>query len=205
MPVAKVCFASQEARGISQAKIEMSFLDKQVDNHFAGYVSGFVDGEGCFSVSFRKLGRTRVGLEVTPSFSIGQNKTPENYALLLRIRDMFKGGSIRSDNKRKGIYKYETRSLGHLRKHVIPFFLANPLHTQKSKDFQYFCEICSLMAARQHCNYKGFLQILEIAEKMNVSGTRRYSLLELRAALLKKHNLHEVQTRMNGITTSPLS
>lgn len=153
---------------------------------FAAYVSGFVDGEGCFSVSFRKLGRTRVGLEVKPSFSIGQNRSAKNYELLSRIRDLFEGGSIRSDNKRKGFYKYETRSLSHLRKHVIPFFVTNPLHTQKSEDFKHFCKICSLMSGRQHCNYKGLLQILDIAGKMNVSGTRRYSLLELRAALLKK-------------------
>lgn len=156
---------------------------------FSCYVSGFAGGEGCFSVSFRKLGRTRVGVEMTPSFSIGQNRTPKNYALLLKIQKLFKGGSIRSDNKRKGFYKYETRSLSHLRNSVIPFFLANPLSTQKSEDFEHFCKICSLMAARQHCNRKKLLQILSIAGKMNLSGTKRYSLLDLRAFLLKRKDL----------------
>ena len=150
---------------------------------FFSYISGFVDGEGCFSFSLRRVGRIPVGVEITPSFSIGQNNTPKNYALLQRIRDVFQGGSIRSDRKRAGFYKYETRSIAHIQKHVIPFFVAYPLHTEKKEDFQYFCKVCSLIAAKQHTNSKGLLQILDIVEKMNLSGTRRYSLSELRSRL----------------------
>ena len=153
---------------------------------FSFYVSGFVDGEGSFSVSFRELRRTNIGIEVTPSFSIGQNKTVKNYALLLRIRNLFQGGAIRSDSKRNGFYKYETRSLVHIRKYVIPFFTSYPLHTQKSDDFEYFCKICSLMAAKHHLNLKGITQIIDLAEKMNPSGTRRLPISRLRALLKKR-------------------
>lgn len=162
----------------------ISTLVLQEQTHcFALMFSGFVDGEGCFSVSFRKLGRTKVGLEVTPSFSIGQNMTPRNYQLLTRIQDLFQGGGIRLDTNRGGLYKYETRSLSHLRSQVIPFFVAYPLLTQKSEDYKSFCKICSLLAARQHCNPQGFSQILDIAEQMNPSGTRRYPISELRSLL----------------------
>ena len=150
---------------------------------FCSYVSGFVDGEGCFSISFRKVERMTFGVEVRPSFSIGQNKTPKNYALLLRIRDLFQGGAIRSDSKRKGFYKYETRSLTHIRKSIIPFFITYPLYTQKSEDFKDFCKICSLIAAKQHLNIKGLTQIVDIAEEMNPSGTRRLRLSEIRVLL----------------------
>lgn len=39
----------------------------------AEYISGFVDGEGCFSVSFSKRQRFNTGWEIKPSFSVSQN------------------------------------------------------------------------------------------------------------------------------------
>jgi hypothetical protein len=35
------------------------------------YVTGLVDGEGCFSVSFTLRKRLKIGIETRPSFSIG--------------------------------------------------------------------------------------------------------------------------------------
>ena len=154
---------------------------------FCSYISGFVDGEGCFSVSFRKLPRIKVGIELRPSFSIAQKKTAANYKLLEKIRDVFEGGAIRDDNK--GCYKYETRSITHIRKKVIPFFLTYPLYTSKASDFLSFCKICSLIASKQHLNSTGLTEILDLAETMNVSGKRRQPIAELRVLLQKKQIL----------------
>ena len=41
---------------------------------FASYISGFVDGEGTFSVSFSFNSRLKTCVEVRPSFSISQHK-----------------------------------------------------------------------------------------------------------------------------------
>ena len=38
----------------------------------ATYISGYVDGEGCFCVSFQPSRRHRFGWEVRPSFSVSQ-------------------------------------------------------------------------------------------------------------------------------------
>lgn len=38
------------------------------------WVTGFVDGEGCFSIHFVENKKFKLGLEVRPSFSIGQSK-----------------------------------------------------------------------------------------------------------------------------------
>lgn len=173
---------SDDGANTNSVSDKSSFSKKEL---FSSYVSGFVDGEGCFSVSFRRVSRMKFGVEVRPSFSIGQNKTTLNYQLLERIRDLFQVGAIRSDSKRKGFYKYETRSLDDIRKHIIPFFKSYPLYTQKSEDFKYFCKICSLIAAKQHLNTKGLTCIIDIAEKMNPSGKRRILLSDIRA-LLKK-------------------
>ncbi len=154
-------------------------MEKDID--FCSYVSGFVDGEGCFSVSFRKLERNNLGIEVRVSFSVAQKKTPVNYVLLQRIRDLFQGGAIRYG--KDGCYKYETRALAHIRKNIIPFFLKYPLYTSKASDFEKFCKICSLMAGKQHLNKSGLIQIIDITEGMNPSGIRRLQLAQIRALL----------------------
>ena len=150
---------------------------------FCFYVSGFVDGEGCFSISFRKLNRNALGFETRASFSLGQKQTPTNYKLLERLRLLFEGGGIRKDQD--GCYKYETRALSHLITKIIPFFKKFPLYSSKSEDFDKFCKICSLMAAKQHLNRKGLLQIIDITTDMNPSGIRRLKLLDIRAQLEK--------------------
>lgn len=156
----------------------MTFIDEK--EGFCFYVAGFVDGEGYFSVSFRKLDRNLVKFETRASFSIGQKKTPQNYLILERIRILFQGGSIRGD---RNMYKYETRNLSHIREKIIPFFKKYPLYTSKSIDFIKFCEICSLLAAKQHLNKTGLLKVLDLAETMNPSGTRKVALNQVRAQL----------------------
>ena len=42
------------------------------------FVSGLIEGEGCFSVSFTLRKRLRVGIETRPSFSISLNQRDLN-------------------------------------------------------------------------------------------------------------------------------
>lgn len=153
---------------------------------FLHYLSGFVDGEGCFTISYRILPRLTVGIEVRPSFSLAQKKCPENVKLLEKIKNVLGGGAIRDDGK--GCYKLETRSLPILRESVIPFFCTYPLRTQKAKDFAIFFHICSRMANKQHLNLEGLRTILIQSRALNASGTRRYSLDDLIALVDRKRN-----------------
>ena len=40
----------------------------------SAYISGYADGEGCFSVSIAPRASLAVGWEVRPSFSVSQNQ-----------------------------------------------------------------------------------------------------------------------------------
>ena len=40
----------------------------------SAYISGYADGEGCFSVSIAPRATLAVGWEVRPSFSVSQNR-----------------------------------------------------------------------------------------------------------------------------------
>lgn len=162
-------------------ELEQGSVQDEVQEHFCYYLSGFVDGEGCFSVSFRKRKKLNTGIEVTPSFAIAQKKSKQNYALLNKIRLIFQGGAIRDDGK--GCYKYETRKITHLRNQVIPFFLKYPLYTSKASDFLCFSEICSLITSKQHLNKNGLSHILVLSKSMNSSGIRKLPIHKLQALL----------------------
>ena len=136
------------------------------------YITGFVDGEGCFSISFNKREKMTTGLEILPSFSIGQNK--RNLQILQRIRDYFDCGAIRF-SKKDQCYKYEVRSVGDLRKKIIPHFQKYPLQTAKNVDFQIFTYICQQIASSKHLNQKYLEEIIEKAYQMNESGKRKYT------------------------------
>ena len=139
---------------------------------FAWYITGFVDGEGCFSVSFNKREKMKTGIEVRPSFSIGQNK--KSLKVLQEIRNYFGCGAIRF-SKKDQTYKYEVRSVSDLRKKIIPHFEKYPLKTIKTNDFHIFAYICDLIASSKHLNKEYLEEIIEKAYQMNESGKRKYA------------------------------
>ena len=139
---------------------------------FAWYITGFVDGEGCFSVSFNKREKMKTGIEVRPSFSIGQNK--KSLKVLQEIRNYFGCGAIRF-SKKDQTYKYEVRSVSDLRKKIIPHFKKYPLQTIKTNDFHIFEYICDQIASSKHLNKEYLEEIIEKAYQMNESGKRKYA------------------------------
>ena len=136
------------------------------------YITGFVDGEGCFSVSFTKREKMKTGIEIRPSFSIGQNK--KSLKLLQEIHAYFDCGAIRF-SKSDQTYKYEVRSIKDLRKKIIPHFQKYPLKTSKNADFLKFSWICNQIAASKHLNKECLAEIIEYAYLMNESGKRKYT------------------------------
>lgn len=140
------------------------------------YITGFTDGEGCFSVSFSHRKKMNFGIEVRPSFSVSQNR--RNLEIIKEFRNFFGCGGIRF-SKIDQNYKYEVRSLENLVKVIIPHFQKYPLRTSKEKDFNLFTQICSLMNQNLHLNRDGLINIIDIAYQMNESGKRKYSKQEL--------------------------
>ncbi len=144
------------------------------------YVSGYVDGEGCFSISFSKREKFLVGWETKPSFSVSQNE--DRAQTLFLIQKIFKCGFMRRDFSDKTL-KYEVRSLEDLINHVIPHFKKYPLVSAKQKDFEFFEKVCLLMQKQLHKNKNGLSKIMNLAFQMNPSGKRKYTKAEMQKAL----------------------
>ena len=118
----------------------------------SAYFAGFVDGEGCFTVSFSPRSTLLIGWEVRPSFSVIQNADCSDKTL-----------------------KYELRRLDDLIERIIPFFEANPLLSSKQRDFERFATVCKLVRAGAHRTDSGLREIVDLAMAMNASGKRKFA------------------------------
>ena len=137
------------------------------------YVTGLVEGEGCFCVSFSPRKLKDVQWEVRPSFSLAQNK--RDRGLLFQLRDFFGCGSIRP-SRRDNTYKYEVRSLKDLAEKIIPHFEKYPLRGEKKKDSQVLSKVVELMQKKVHLTPQGLKQIAQILDKATNQGKRIYDI-----------------------------
>ena len=118
----------------------------------AYWICGFVDGEGCFSVSIIKNKTTKSGIQIFPEFVVTQGA--KSLSSLEEIQKFFSCGNIyinrRYDNHREHLYRYCVRSRRDLIEKIIPFFKENNLKTAKKEDFRRFCAILGEMEKGNH-------------------------------------------------------
>ncbi len=144
------------------------------------YLSGFFDGEGCFSISLSPRSKLRVGWEVRPSISASQNE--ERSEVIRLTQAYFDCGTIRRDSGDHTV-KWEVRSLAVLRERVNPHFRAWPMLSAKQHDFEQFDDVCKRMELGDHLNAAGLSEIVMIVSGMNPSGIRRFDLEEVQREL----------------------
>jgi hypothetical protein len=145
----------------------------------ASYISGYFDGEGCFSVAIGPRPKIRVGWEVRPSVSVSQNAG--RHQVLELVAGYFGCGSIRPDPGDQTL-KWETRRLNDIVGLVLPHFLRYPLISRKQRDVELLATICRRMLQGEHLRRQGLLEIAELAALMNPSGSRRYSAAQITAS-----------------------
>ena len=133
------------------------------------WICGFVDGEGCFSVSVIKNKTTKSGIQIFPEFVVTQGA--KSLSALEEIKKFFACGNIfvnkRYDNHNEHLYRYCVRSLGELKSIIIPFFIRNKLKTYKNNDFVIFKAVIGLMLDKKHLTDSGKDKILRLISKMN--------------------------------------
>lgn len=126
-----------------------------------GWIVGFVDGEGCFSVSVFKNSTTKSKFQVMPEFVVTQGG--KSLDSLEGIKSFFGCGAIyinrRYDNHNEDVFRYCVRAIKDLNEKIIPFFKANQLKTYKKNDFEIFCKVISMMLNRQHLTEEGLQSI----------------------------------------------
>jgi LAGLIDADG endonuclease len=142
------------------------------------YVAGFVDGEGCFSVSIRPHPTVRYGTRfvVGTVFQVSQHE--DNVQILENLQRFFGCGRVVSKGPNSNVMVYVVTRRSELESVIIPFFSKHPLISSKREDFLKFREIVERMQGKEHRTDGGFRTIVEIAFSMNQRGKQRRYRLE---------------------------
>src|SRR6266511_2407134 len=146
------------------------------------YVAGFIDGEGCFSVSVHphpSIKRPTRWL-IAPCFQAYQHR--DNGEILEMLRTFFGCGRIMPKGPNSNVLTYSVYRRRDLESVIIPFFERYPLISRKHEDFIRFREIVRSMQQKAHRTDAGFRRIVELAFSMNQRGKqRRYRIEEVLA------------------------
>ena len=146
------------------------------------YLAGFIDGEGCFSVSIHPNPNAKFGWLIDPDFTINQHR--QSRELLESIRRFFGCGKIyeKSPNK-SNVLTFTVYGRRTILEKIIPFLDAHPIISNKRHDYAKFRDIILRMTTKEHHTLEGFQNIVRIAFSMNAQGRqRKYKLEEVLAS-----------------------
>ena len=135
-------------------------MNSMLDPH---YIVGFVDGEGCFSITINKNGEHLP--EVRLIFEIELREDDE--AILQQIKNILGCGNIyqldykRYDNWRPHV-KYKVSNFSDIAGKIIPFFQRYPLQAKKQKQFEKFCRVAEMIRSKEHLTPAGIAKIKSI-------------------------------------------
>ncbi len=140
------------------------------------WVVGFVDGEGCFSVSLHAHPGVRsFGWQINPVFQVSQHRAARH--VLAALVDFFGCGRVRSKGAGSPVMIFAVDRRRDLEARVIPFFEAHP-PIVKGHDFGLFAEIVRQLRAGDHFTRTGFEHVVRLAFAMNANGKQRARSLE---------------------------
>ena len=128
------------------------------------YITGLVDGEGCFCVSFNNHKGNRL-LEVRLLFEIELRE--DDKEILERVKETLGCGSIyhldyERYKKWKPHCKYKVSNLKDITTKIIPFFTKYPLQAKKKQSFQKFCNVAEMMLLKRHLTQDGIQRIKDL-------------------------------------------
>lgn len=134
------------------------------------YITGFVDGEGCFCVSISKHKTLKRRQEVRLIFEIEVRE--DDLDILQQIQERIGCGNIyhlpyKRYEKWRPHVKLKVSNIKDIVHILIPFFDAHPLRAKKRKSYQIFRQIAFMVAEKKHLTDEGFKTIEQLRTKMN--------------------------------------
>lgn len=165
---------NQPTDNVSDAENQQERLVK------TGWIVGFVEGEGCFSVGFikqpnrEKCRGYKSGIQVWCEFAVTQGES--GLHALEEIQNFFGVGNIylnkRYDSHKEHLYRYVVRRREDLTKVIIPFFSTYPMYTIKKDQFEKFKLVLKQIVLNRHLSCKGVIELAQIAQTMNTHKDR---------------------------------
>ena len=163
------------------------------DDNLKWYLSGFTDGEGCFSVAICRHASAPFGWKIDPLFQVYQHKY--NSRILYIFRDVLHFGYVSLKGGNPSCFVYCVDRISALINTVIPFFEQYPLLGEKYQNFLLFKEIVRGLAKKEHLSIEGFTRLTKLAYQMNHNGKYRKNPMEYVLFQVKESSEAKRQTR----------
>jgi hypothetical protein len=175
--IPKYSFGNQTSDGVCEPSSEnLSDAGNQQERLIKiGWIVGFVDGEGCFSINIvRQPERAtrkgyKTGFQVGHQFVVTQGA--KSVECLQMMQQYFNVGCLhcnrRYDNHKEHLYQLVVCRRSDLLSTIIPFFQTYPLRTSKRSDFEKFVTCMEIIETKAHLTRRGLLEVVEIMQTMN--------------------------------------
>lgn len=139
------------------------------------YISGFVDGEGCFAICIGTHRTLKTKTEVKLEFEI--ELVEDDRAILERIRKTLGCGNIYTlKYERYGWrphVKYKVQKISDFTEKLIPFFRLYPLQAKKKHSFKIFAKAVELVANKKHLDHKNLHRFFKLQQQMRQNSKKR--------------------------------
>lgn len=147
--------------------------NKQDDLHIGPwFITGFTDGEGCFSCSVLKSSSYKLGWEVQLNFQIKLHV--RDFPVLLKIQHSL--GGIGNISSNQSSCAFRVRKLNELIE-IVKFFDKYPLISRKRGDYLLFRQIVSIMLLKEHTTLEGLQKIVNIRATLNFGLSKELQLM----------------------------
>jgi hypothetical protein len=130
------------------------------------YIVGFVDGEGCFSISLNKNGDRLPEVRLIFEIELREDDEP----ILREIQQVLECGTIyRLEYERYAKWrphvKLKVSNFTDISSKIIPFFQRYPPQAKKHLQFEQFCLAAELIKTKQHLTPEGIEQIRALKQR----------------------------------------
>lgn len=143
-------------------KTRYSFNNKNTFYLNPDYITGFVDGEGCFTLSIFKASRRLLGWQIKPIFSISLHN--KDIKLLEAMQRTFGLGKIYKHGNDS--MQYRVSSLSNLQI-ITEHFDKYPLITQKQADYLLFKQAMDTIRNKEHLSLTGLFRLVGLKATLN--------------------------------------
>ena len=127
------------------------------------WLTGFIEGEGCFYISVYRSANSKLGFAVQLSFIITQHM--RDNLLLSGFINLLECGKI---VKRNGeACDFKVNRINDLNVKIIPFLSNHPLQGSKRVDYEWFKQAVNIVMCKKHLTKMGLDEIRKIKNNMN--------------------------------------
>jgi len=157
-----------------------------------GWVSGFTQSDGSFSIIFEK----RVhGIPIRPRPVFTLTQSLKEIDMLIAIQNFLGVGTIQI-NEERNVANFIVRSIDDIFNVILPFFNTYKVRGGKYKSYLIFKEVVLMMKNNAHLTLYGTLLILELSYFMNKDTLRSTkSKIELINSITGKLSLSQIEAK----------